>query len=175
MSCQVFLDDEIVNFEGSFPEKLSELLLFLDNFLANHHKTLKKVLVDNIPLQKEHFEAFSASFYDIKCFSQKKTNNLKNLLGNLNQELTDFYKILSLDLEKTLSTSQALLKTLELLLKALEQENYLLFILQMPIYSQLIQLFVQCLESKDIGTLMDLIEYSLKPLSQETYKQNYGE
>ena len=104
MSCQVFLDDEIVNFEGSFPEKLSELLLFLDNFLANHHKTLKKVLVDNIPLQKEHFEAFSASFYDIKCFSQKKTNNLKNLLGNLNQELTDFYKILSLDLEKTLST-----------------------------------------------------------------------
>ena len=64
---------------------------------------------------------------------------------------------------------------MELLLKALEQENYLLFILQMPIYSQLIQLFVQCLESKDIGTLMDLVEYSLKPLSQETYKQNYGE
>ena len=173
MSCQVFLDDEIVNFEGSFPEKLSELLLFLDNFLANHHKTLKKVLLDNAPLQKEHFDAFSASFTKIVCFSQLKTNNLKNLLENLDQAIADFYKILSFDLEKILKTSQALLKTLEALLQSLEQENYLLFTLQIPIYSQLIQLFVQCLESKDIGTLIDLVEYSLNPLSQETYKQSY--
>ncbi len=173
MSCQVFLDDEIVNFEGSFPEKLSELLLFLDNFLANHNKTLKKVLLDNILLQKEHFDDFSASFAKIVCFSQPKTNNLKNLLENLDQAIADFYKILSFDLEKILKTSQALLKTLEALLQALEQENYLLFTLQIPIYSQLIQLFVQCLESKDIGTLMDLVEYSLKPLLQETYKQSY--
>ena len=70
MSCQVVLDGEDVNFEGGFPEKLSELLLFLDNFLANHHKTLKKVLLDNAPLQKEHFDAFSASFTKIVCFSQ---------------------------------------------------------------------------------------------------------
>lgn len=175
MSCQVILDDEMVNFEGGLPEKLSNLLLFLDDFLAQTQRTLKKVLLDNISLQKEHFEVSSTSFSEIKCFSQERTNNLQRLLQNFQQEITDFYKILSFDLDKILSTSQTLLKTLESMLIALEQENYLLFTLQTPIYSQWMQTFVQCLESKDIGTLIDLVECTLEPLIQETYKQNYGE
>ena len=74
-----------------------------------------------------------------------------------------------------MSTSQTLLKALESILISLEQENYLLFTLQIPIYSQCMHVFVQCLESKDIGTLIDLVEYTLEPLIQETYKQSYGE
>lgn len=175
MSCHVILDNEFVNFEGGLPEKLSDLLLFLDNFLIPGQRTLKKVFLDNVPLRKEYFEAFSASFSEIKCFSQEKTNRLHVLLQNFQQEVTDFRKILSFDLENILNTSQALLKILESILVALEQENYLLFTLQIPIYSQCMQIFIQCLESKDIGTLIDLVEYTLKTLVQETYKQSYAE
>ena len=174
MDCQVVLDDEIVNFEGGLPEKLSDLLLFFDDFLAQQQKTLKKVFVDHVPLQKAHFSALCGSFSEIKCLSQEKTDTLRPLLENFQQEITRFYKVLSFDLGKILSTSQKFIKQVKEILLTLERENYLLFILQIPLYSQWMQTFVQCLEDKDIGTLIDLEEFALIPLIEETYKQSYG-
>lgn len=174
MSCQITLDDEIVNFEGGCPEKLADLLFFFDDFLAQKQKTLKKVLLDDNDLKEKHFNESCNFFSKIQFFSQEKTTQLKSLLETFKEDVDKFYAILSLDLEKILQVSQTFLKKLEDILVTLEQENYLLFTLQISLYSQWMQTFVQCLENKDVGTLFDLETYSLKPLLQETYVQSYG-
>lgn len=174
MSCKIILDDEIVNFEGGCPEKLLDLLFSIDDFLAQKKKTLKKVLLDDNALKENHFNEACNSFCKIQCFSQEKTNRLKSLLDTFKSEIDKFYDILSLDLEKILQVSQTFLKKIEAILVALEKENYLLFTLQISLYVQWMQTFVQYLENKDVGMLVDLVEYSLTPLLQETYVQSHG-
>ncbi len=174
MSCQVLLDGEVVTFSGNIPEKIIDLLLFFDAYLADKQKTLTKVLLDDIALQEKHFEEESSCFLRIQMFSGEKTNYLKELFDVLNESVSHFFEILSFDLEKILQTSQALLKALKDVLIVLEREHFLLFTLQIQLYSQWMQTFLESLECKDVGTLMDLVEYTLKPLLQETYGQSYG-
>ena len=167
--CRVLLGEEVVNFEGHMPEKLQEALFFLEDFLNNNGKTLSAVKVDDKNFSVDQAELYLSGFEKVECQCSKKNRvALENAMCEFEKNLKKITTILAANTEEVLQISQEFTLKLQTFLTVLQQENYLSFVFQEKLYSQILQNFIENLEKKDFGLLFDCIEFGLTPLFKET-------
>lgn len=165
MSCVVILDHETVKFDGPQPPTVEAVLCFLEQFLNTSGKTFATIKVNDHLILPEDLPKSIDNIDSISCQSKNYDSlKLRQVFEALKSKIPSNTKILTSDWEKILEISKTFMQYLRSFLKVLQEECLWIFIQEERLYEQWMQTYLDCIERKDIGTLFDCIEFTLRPL-----------
>ena len=172
MDCIVTLDDEMIHFEGNTPASVEEALGVLENVLREHGKTIRRIFVDGQPFWLKDTPMPLSSIGQLQCTSQVYDGeSMRQIFHELRQKQIPTDQMLAWDFETLLEHVQKFVNALQVFLEKLNERMYSVYLFNQALYGQCIDLLVSCLEKKDIGTLFDLLKFSIDPLISETESQ----
>ena len=163
MDCLVTLDGEEVKFKGEIPETIASTLNVLWNYLQGFQKIFSKIYVDKKPLDPSCLEIPLSKITTLDCFSKDfPREEVRTLFSHLKQAFPTLNQLLTSNFEDTLKVVGAFTEQLKQFLFQLESMHLWLFLIISPTYLQGLQILLECLEKKDLGTMIDCLEVELK-------------
>ena len=180
---KVYMDEEEVKFAGPTPRTLYDLLYFLTEHLKSAGRAICNVLVDgNSSAIDCKFNCKLADFKEVKIFSEKDLylefrESMSKYITNAHHTLSDLKSSLLVEsYQKVLEYSKILVETIDCILQNLDamksakqqsDSNDICDKFSL-MYNDILKKWISCVERKDIGAMLDIVNHELLMLLRET-------
>lgn len=176
------MDEEEVKFAGKAPRTLYDLLYFVAEHLREDGKAISNVVVDGSAGSfEDKLNCRLGDIKEVKIFSEKDIYlefrlSLSRYLTKAQHTLTDLKTFLLVnDYNKVLDYSKILGDTIDCILQNLDAMKAAKSEVSgdicnkfHSIYSNILKKWVNCVENKDVGSMLDILNDELLLLLRET-------